>query len=93
MNHGKFGHIKTANQQQGLIKNSIHHHHAKIIKNQSAQKKNPIMPNSIIKPPATRIWYAISLTHHVQTKSKKNAFTHENESSDLTRYSPPFQAN
>jgi hypothetical protein len=39
------------------------------------------------------MWYHISLTRHVQANSKKNAFTHENESSDLTRYSQPFQAN
>ena len=62
--------------QQGLIKNSIHHHHAKIIKNQSAQKNETKHANSIIKPPAARIWYAISTNQTQQSKSMENAYAH-----------------
>jgi hypothetical protein len=60
---------------------------------QHAQKNETKHANSFIKHQTTGMWYHISLTHHVQAKSKKNAFTLENESSDLTRYSQPFQAN
>jgi hypothetical protein len=59
-------------QTAAMVSSSLckNHQESKCPKNETKHA------NSIIKPPATRIWYAISTNQTQQSKSMKNAYAH-----------------